>query len=410
MKIFHFFKTTALLLSLLMFVPNCSENKRNPENSTLKNELQWSYKMVESEIKRLGNSLEYQPDNKAVKWDYETGLLLKAFMEVWEQSKNEAYFNYVKKVMDSYIESDGNMKTYKPENYNIDNINPGKVVLWLYRITGDEKYRKAAALLREQLQNHPRTKEGGFWHKKIYPWQMWLDGIYMGAPFYAEYSVLFNNAQGFEDIANQISLIDVHTRDPKTGLRYHGWDESNKQEWADPETGCSPNFWGRAMGWYAMALVDVLDFFPADHPKREKILFILDDLLTSLANFQDKESGLWYQVVDMADRKGNYLEASVSSMLAYAYAKAVNKKYIGEKFKSVAKKAYEGVVNSLVKVDENGQINLTQICSVAGLGGNPYRDGSFEYYISEPVEDNDSKGVGPFIMAGLQVAAFNENH
>jgi unsaturated rhamnogalacturonyl hydrolase len=330
-------------------------------------------------------------------------LFLKSLLHLWQDTDDLKYYSYIKEVIDSYVDKNGSIKTYKKEDYNIDKINSGKVLLALYQYSQDEKYKKAASLLKEQLETHPRTQEGGFWHKKRYPWQMWLDGIYMGSPFYAEFSILFNQPEGFDDVARQILLIDVHTRDPNTGLRYHGWDESNKQKWADPYTGCSPHFWGRAMGWYAMALVDVLDFFPLDHPNRDQILYILIDLVTSIAKYQDQDTGLWYQIVDLGHRRGNYLEASASSMFTYAIAKSVRKGYIDDAYWQVAEKGYRGLLNHLTKVESNGLVNLTQICSVAGLGGNPYRDGSFEYYINEPIVSNDLKGVGPFIMASLQI-------
>jgi unsaturated rhamnogalacturonyl hydrolase len=359
--------------------------------------------MADSEIHRRGNALKYGGSDPKAKWNYQTGLFLKSLLHLWQDTDDLKYYSYIKEVIDSYVDKNGSIKTYKKEDYNIDKINSGKVLLALYQYSQDEKYKKAASLLKEQLETHPRTQEGGFWHKKRYPWQMWLDGIYMGSPFYAEFSILFNQPEGFDDVARQILLIDVHTRDPNTGLRYHGWDESNKQKWADPYTGCSPHFWGRAMGWYAMALVDVLDFFPLDHPDRDQILYILIDLVTSIAKYQDQDTGLWYQIVDLGHRRGNYLEASASSMFTYAIAKSVRKGYIDDAYWQVAEKGYRGLLNHLTKVESNGLVNLTQICSVAGLGGNPYRDGSFEYYINEPIVSNDLKGVGPFIMASLQI-------
>lgn len=391
----------------LFIMSNCQNeqaaSKKGNTGLIVSDTLSWAERMADSEIHRIGKSLEYDKKNPDAKWNYQTGLFLKALLDLWKQTGKSKYYEYTKVVIDSYIDDNGNIKKYKMEDFNIDKINSGKVLLRLYTITNKEKYKKAAYILREQLDKHPRTKEGGFWHKKRYPWQMWLDGIYMGAPFYAEFSKMFNQPEGFDDIAKQILLIDVHTRDPKTGLRYHGWDESNQQKWADPETGCSPNFWGRGMGWYAMALVDVLDYFPKEHKQRQHIMFILDDLIKSIVKYQDEESGLWYQVVDQGDRYDNYLEASASSMFVYAIAKAVNKKYVGEEYQVSAEKGFNGLIKYLVTVDKGGLVNLIQICSVAGLGGDPYRDGSYEYYLSEPVVSNDLKGVGPFIMAAIQI-------
>ena len=199
---------------------------------------------------------------KPEKWSYEQGVLLKGIEGVWLNTANGEYFKYIQQSLDRFVNDDGAIRTYKLEDYNIDNVLLGRNLLLLYKVTGQEKYRKAASWLREQLKTHPRTSEGGFWHKKIYPNQMWLDGLYMGEPFYAEYAATFHEDAAFEDIGNQFILMERHARDPKTGLLYHGWDESKKQRWADPQTGRSPNFWGRAMGWYAMALADTLDYFP----------------------------------------------------------------------------------------------------------------------------------------------------
>lgn len=231
---------------------------------------------------------------------------------------------------------------------------------------------------------------------------MWLDGLYMGAPFYARYAQYFNEQSYFDDVIKQFVLIHKHTYDPETGLNYHGWDESKQQKWADPITGCSPNFWGRAMGWYAMALVDVLDFLPFDHPGRPRIIEILNQVAKGIEKYQDPKTGLWYQVMDQGSREGNYIEATASSMFTYALLKASRKCYISKDYKKVAVKSYNGIVGHLIRDHGDGTLSLTNCCSVAGLGGNPYRDGSFDYYIKEPVRYNDPKGVGPFIMASLE--------
>jgi len=399
-----------LILILIFFSCQQKENsKKTPEVAViLSTDLPWSVRMAESEMYHLGDSLQFGKSNRKANWNYQTGVFLKALLDLWSSGGNRRYFDYVKQVVDSYVKENGAIETYQLQDYNMDDICPGRVLLTLYQSTGEEKYRKAAALLRQQLDGQPRTKSGGFWHKKIYPWQIWLDGIYMGAPFYTEFSKTFNQPAGYEDVINQILLIDVHTRDPKTGLRYHGWDESNGQKWANPETGCSANFWGRAMGWYAMALVDVLEILPADYPRREQVVFILNDLLKAVVKFQDNKTGLWYQVLDQGDRRGNYLEASASAMFVYSLAKSVHLNYIDSTYRQAATKGYEGLLNNLVKTTSTGLVNLTQVCSVAGLGGNPYRDGSYEYYISEPVVSNDLKGVAPFIMASLQIEKTNK--
>jgi unsaturated rhamnogalacturonyl hydrolase len=356
---------------------------------------EWSIRMAESIMGRH--------PLLAKKWAYEWGVVLKGIEQVWLRTRDNRYYGYIKRNVDAFIDPAGGIKTYRLEEYNLDQINTGKLLFHLYDETGDERYKKAAYLLREQLRTHPRTSERGFWHKQIYPYQMWLDGIYMAGPFYAEFSRTFGEPEGFDDVARQIILVESHTRDPQTGLLYHGWDESRKQRWANPETGCSPNFWGRAMGWYAMAIPDVLDHLPEEHPKREKIVAIFSDMIEAISAVQDLSTGLWYQVLDQGGREGNYLEASASCMFVYAIIKGVRKGYINSGYLNVAERGYTGILQHLVQVGDQGAVNLNQVCSVAGLGGDPYRDGSFEYYISEKVVTNDHKGVGPFILASTEI-------
>ncbi|HEX8499977.1 MAG TPA: DUF4350 domain-containing protein [Pyrinomonadaceae bacterium] len=345
-----------------------------------------------------------EPD-RPDKWTYEQGVLLTGMEAVWLNTGDGRYFDYIKRVVDRYVEDDGTIKTYKAADYNIDNVQPGRVLLLLYKVTGQEKYRKAAANLREQLKTHPRTSEGGFWHKKIYPSQMWLDGLYMGEPFYAEYARTFGEAEAFDDIAKQFILMETHSRDEKTGLLYHGWDESKQQKWADKTTGRSPHFWGRAMGWYAMALVDTLEHFPEGHPRRAELLAILGRLAAAVEKFQEPKSGLWWQVLDRGGSAGNYLEASASAMFVYSLAKAVRLGFLPESSLKVAQKGWAGIRKQFVEEAAGGGVNFKGTVSVAGLGGNPYRDGSYEYYLSEKVVTNDAKGVGAFLMASAEMEA-----
>jgi unsaturated rhamnogalacturonyl hydrolase len=356
---------------------------------------EWSIKMADSVMKRHAPLSD--------QWCYEYGVVLKALEQVWLETGQQKYYDYIKENVDRFVDREGNIQTYRLDEYNLDQINAGKILFPLYATTSDERYKKAAYLLREQLKSHPRTSEGGFWHKQIYPHQIWLDGIYMAAPFYAEFAATFGEPEAFDDVARQVVLVESHTRDPKTGLLYHGWDESRSQKWANPETGCSPNFWGRAMGWYAMGVVDALDYMPQDHPQREKIVAILDSALSALRRVQDQPTGLWYQVLDQGDRKGNYLEASASCMVVYAMAKGVRNGYLDKGYLDLARGSYQSVLEHFAEVDDRGLVKLRQICSVAGLGGMPYRDGSFDYYISEPVVTNDYKGVGPFILASVEM-------
>jgi len=336
-------------------------------------------------------------------WHYEYGLMHRAIEQVWLKTSNSKFYHYIKRDIDQLVSAEGNIKTYSVQEYNLDQINPGRILFPLYRTTGDEKYKKAAYLLREQLRGQPRTSEGGFWHKKIYPHQMWLDGIYMAAPFCAEFAKTFDEPAAFDDVAHQIILIERHTRDRKTGLLYHGWDESKQQRWANPETGCSPHFWGRAVGWYAMAIVDVLDYLPQDHAKRQDILAIFERMMAAFMPFQDKSTGLWYQVLDQGNREGNYLEASGSCMFVYSIAKAVRQGILAKAYLDVAHKGYQGILDNLIRVDEQGLVNLEKTCGGAGLGGDPYRDGSYEYYVGEKIVTNDYKGIGPFILASIEM-------
>ena len=337
------------------------------------------------------------------RWHYEPGVALLALKQVWSQTADQKILDFVRRNMDEFIGPDGSIRTYRLEEYNLDQIREGSLLFLLYETTGDERYRKAAYLLRAQLRTHPRTSAAGFWHKKIYPHQMWLDGIYMASPFYAEFASRFGEPEGFDDVAHQIILIQEHTRDPATGLLYHAWDESRSQRWADPETGCSPNFWGRAMGWYAMAIPDVLDHLPLDHPQRDRLITIFRATMNAIVRVQDRASGVWYQVLDQGDRPGNYLESSASCMFVYALAKGVRKGYLGEEYLAAARRGYDGILREFVTVDEQGLVHLNGICAVAGLGGKPYRDGSYEYYVGEKVIVNEYKGVGPFIMASLEM-------
>jgi unsaturated rhamnogalacturonyl hydrolase len=343
------------------------------------------------------------PQDKLAKWRYDQGVILKGIEGIWTATGDAKWFDYIKKSMDFYVQPDGSIKGYKKDEFNIDHINNGKLLLLLYRVTGQEKYLKASKLLRSQLYDHPRTSEGGFWHKKIYPFQMWLDGLYMGQPFYAEYAMIMNEDSSFNDIARQFILMEKYARNAKTGLLYHGWDESRQQQWADKQTGLSPNFWARSLGWYGMALVDVLDYFPQNHKDYKALLAILSRFAKAVVSVQDANSGLWYDVPDQPTVKGNYVEASASSMLVYTLAKGVRKGYLDKEYLQNARSGYAGIIKEFIKKDEQQYTILTGTVSVSGLSGNPYRDGSVAYYLSEPVIDNDPKGMGAFIKAAVEM-------
>lgn len=358
-------------------------------------------RFVESEMKRAPQA--WQLDHgKRLYFGYSQGVGTLAMLKVWKETGDDKYLDYVVEWADTLINDQGEIHLYKVETYNIDYINSGKVLFEVYRQTGNEKYRLAMDRLVDQMKMHPRTHEGVFWHKLIYQHQIWLDGLYMGSPFLAEYAVTFNRPELIDDVMNQFLVTAKRTYDEATGLYYHAFDESKRQLWANKETGQSPNFWGRSIGWWFMALVDVLDYIPEDHSQRHELIDMIRGLAEVLPRYQDT-SGLWYQVLDQGDREGNYLEASVSSMFMYSFAKAVNKGYIDKQYRTVAEKAYEGLMSRLIVKNEDGTLTLTQCCSVGGLGGNPYRDGSFEYYISEKIRDNDAKATGPFIMGCLEL-------
>lgn len=361
----------------------------------------YSVWMANSEMKR--NPESWMVDfSKNLKWDYCSGLELQSIYDVWKLTGDQKYFDYVKSYADTVINNDGSITGYKVTDYSLDKLNSGKILFDLYARTKEEKFKKAIVLLRNQINEQPRTSDGGFWHKKVYPYQMWLDGIYMASPFLAEYANRFGDTELYDEVAHQILTIAKHTYDPKTGLYYHGWDESRQQKWANPKTGTSPNFWSRSMGWYMMALVDVLDFLPENHPQRPEIIKILTNLSASLDKFRDKKTGMWYQVTDKGSEKGNYLESSGSAMFIYAWAKGAKKGYLPKIYLKKANHTFDQFVRKFIKTNPDGTISVTDVCSVAGLGGSPrYRDGSFHYYISEPRRDNDPKAVAPFIMAAV---------
>jgi unsaturated rhamnogalacturonyl hydrolase len=400
--------TTMSIILVLIFAscktnyPTSFKSNESKENLLISDNLKWSERMALSIMKRHPES--YMIDDRTVaKWDYVHAVVLNSIEELYKKTKDRKYYNYVKSYADALIDENGDIsKTYTVETYNIDLLTPGSILFNLYKTTKDKRYLVAMQTLRKQLDEQPRTLSGGFWHKKIYPNQMWLDGLYMGEPFYAEYTATFENGKKLDDIAKQFELIQLHATDKKTGLLYHAWDESKQMPWANAVTGTSPNFWSRSIGWYAMALVDALDYFPKNHPKKRELVGYLNNVANALVKFQDK-SGLWYQVTDKGSKAGNYLESSGSSMFAYALAKGANKGYLPKKFKTIAIKAFDGLTTQLIQVGPNGEINITQACAVAGLGGNPYRDGSYGYYINERKKDNDPKATGPFILAALEL-------
>jgi unsaturated rhamnogalacturonyl hydrolase len=342
------------------------------------------------------------------RWDYTQGVVLGAIERVALATGDRAMLDYVGRNMERWITPTGDITGYQLDEYNIDQVSQGRLLFGMYARTKEERYKLAADMLREQLRTHPRTPEGGFWHKRIYPQQMWLDGLYMGQPFYAEYAATFNQPAGFDDIARQFLLVSRHTRDPRTGLMYHAWDAAKAQPWADSATGLSRNFWGRAMGWYVLGVVETLEHFPADHPDHPAIIQTLRDAAEGITRVQDPVTGLWWNVMDQPNRAGNYLEASASSMFVYALARAARLGYIDPEYRQLAERGFDGLLSNLVRENADGTVSLINVVQVSGLGGNlrrdgSYRDGSYAYYASEPVVTDDYKGVGPFILAALEL-------
>jgi rhamnogalacturonyl hydrolase YesR len=361
----------------------------------------WSVRMVESEMSRRSTYSN--------SWGYVEGTFLKSVEELWRTTNDNKYFQYIKNSLDVGFKSDGGLKSYNYSDYSVDEICEGRILLLMYKEGLNEtKYQKAIDTLRSQLREQPRTYDGGFWHRNnssgAYPHQMWLDGVYMANPFYAEYGLLFNEPEDFDDVITQITVMEKHARDSVTGLLYHGWDESKTQDWADPITGCSPSFWGRAVGWYSMAVVDILDYLPQDYSGRDTAILIIQRLTEALKKVQDPASGVWWQVLDQGDREGNYLESSCSCMFVYALAKSIRKGYIDSSYWEVVKKGYAGILDEFISINSDSTIDLNQTCRTAGLGGNPYRSGEYEYYVYQTdIVSNDGKATGPFVLASLEV-------
>jgi unsaturated rhamnogalacturonyl hydrolase len=362
---------------------------------------EWGKCIANTFISKYPNPADFEIYSKG-RWNYTNGYYLNALSDYYLVTKNPEYLNYIKDWVSIFVNDKGELdpKKYKMNDYELDNILPGRLLLFLYQQTGDQKYAKAASILVDQLNSQPKTSDGGFWHKKVYTNQMWLDGIYMADVYLAQYAKVFNQPKYFDEAAKQMVLIYHHTVDAKTGLLYHGWDESINKIWADPKTGTSPEFWGRALGWYIMALVDGLDYFPADHPKREKVLEILKNLSSSLAKYQDTTSGLWYQVVDKGNLPGNWFESSCSAMFAYAFAKGAQKGYLGSEYQQLALKAFNGLVKREVYFDGSGNFYLNGTVKVGTLNFK-YSKGNYEYYIGVDRHINDFKGVAPFFNLAL---------
>ena len=368
----------------------------------------YSIRMIRSEMQRNPDATYLDGREGQRKWNYTTGLELKSFLDAAKRYELPEVVDYVRAWADTMATEKGEIYSYKKSNYNVDHICPARIYFDLHDMYGDQdkRYRRVTRKVREQLDSHPRTQSGEFWHKQVYPNQVWLDGFYMALPFYAEYTKRYAPKEQrdslFADIAHQFTAGAKNTYDPATGLFRHAWDESRSMFWCDPETGLSEHAWGRATGWYAIALVEVLDYMPKDHPGHQELVDQLNYLLEVLPKWADPQTGMWYQVLDCPEREGNYQEATCSIMFAYAFLKGLRRGYIDRSHEEYILGLYPKFIDRFIRENEDGTISMTDCCAVGGLGGKQMRKGDFEYYLSEPIIENDCKGVGPFIWASLE--------
>jgi unsaturated rhamnogalacturonyl hydrolase len=366
-------------------------------------EKQWSSRTADSILARHPRATSIE-SGEPPRWSYSPSFAVYAVAQVGLRTGDTRYVDYARQYMDAFVDAHGWIitPTYRPDAFKLDDVAPGRLLILLHARDQDERWLTAARTLAAQLERQPRTADGGFWHKLVYPYQMWLDGIYMACPFMAEFGRVTGELKWVDEAARQILLIARHTRDATTGLYFHGWDECRSERWADPTTGRSPCIWGRAVGWYVMGIIETLEQMPPDHARRPEIVALLRGLAAAVGHAQHPATGVWYQILDQPGRDGNYLESSASCMFTFALAKAARLGHLGAADAAVARRGYDGVLSHFVKTHD-AFVDLTDTCQVAGLAGNPYRDGSRQYYLSEPRVTNDPKGVAPFILASLEI-------
>ena len=348
-------------------------------------------------------NIESIKGGKKPHWNYIDGCMITSLLEIEKITGDRKYYDFAESFIDYYIAEDGTILGYDIEKYNLDDVNEGRVLFELYERTGKAKYLLALKEQWRQLCLQPRTCTDNFWHKKIYPHQIWLDGIYMAQVFSAMYATKFGGAD-YSDVVKQIKNVRKYMFDPQKGLYYHGIDCSKSIFWADKTTGLSRSFWLRSVGWFSVALADVIEII-TDESAREEISSIFKELMTSIVSYRDADSGMYYQVIDKGGSEGNYLETSGSCMIAYAQLKGSRLGVLSPEFGALGKATFDGVCERYLTLSDGGELNLGGICLVAGLGpeNNQRRDGSYEYYISEPVVENDAKGVAPFILAYTEI-------
>lgn len=371
-----------------------------------------NYEQIDKYIERLleGSTpeaplwnIESIRQGKAPHWNYIDGCMITALLCAAEITGEEKYADFAERFIDYYVAEDGSIRGYSKEKYNLDDVNEGRVLFDLYKKTGKEKYKKAIFLLHEQLEKQPRTNTGNFWHKLIYPNQIWLDGLYMAQVFSVRFQKEFGGGD-YSDAVSQFKNVRRLMFDEEKKLYYHGCDCSKTAFWADKNTGCSKNFWLRAIGWFCISLIDNIDYLDDENAKKE-LCAIFSEAIDGIAQYADTETGMFWQVVDQGGRDGNYLETSGSSMIAYAMMKGARLGVIDGKYAAMGKKTFDGICEKYLSVNDSGELDLGGICLVAGLGpeDNRRRDGSYEYYVSEPVVNNDAKGVAPFVLCYTEV-------
>ncbi len=353
-------------------------------------------------IQLADSALEMYP-TLSDQWNHEYGVILKGIEGVWKQTGDEKYKRYIENSISPNINQDGSIRGYEKESYEVDNINSGRLLFDLYKQTGNEKYKKAAYTLRDQFNSQPKSSTGVFLHSKAQEEINFIDSCYMGFVYLIEFASEFGDDEIQDDVVEQLITMAKLNQDPITGLLVQGYNHTKAEVWANPITGLSSSFWGRGLGWYAVALAETLEMLPENHRHREELTDIFTKLMAGVVGVQDEKTGVWYQVLDKGHLEGNYLEASASCMFTYSMAKGTRLGYLEPTYKDHVLKAYNGLESQFIRTSSNGSTALVGTCKSAGLGGMIHKDGTFKYYTSEPMADNDYKGIGTFLMAGVEV-------